>query len=142
MSVAKNIREIMTRDPVILQHDASVFNAALSMRDSGIGCVLVMKGSCLSGLITDRDIVVRVLAEGKDPKNTTLEDVCSPVISKLTPEHTVENAVALMRKKSIIRIPIVDNGTPVGIVSIGEVAGEMNTQSVPRYMSVVKSRFR
>jgi CBS domain-containing protein len=140
--VAKNIGEVMSRGLAILQHNASVLDAAASMRDTGIGCVLVMKGSCLSGVITDSDLVVRVMAEGKDPKNTLLEAACSPVIAKLSPEHTVENAVALMRKKSVCRIPVVENGTPVGIVSIGNVAGEMDGRSIPRYMSAVKSRFR
>jgi signal-transduction protein with cAMP-binding, CBS, and nucleotidyltransferase domain len=139
--VAKNIGEIMRRKPVILQHDASVLDAAASMRDTGIGYALVMKGSCLSGLITEKDLVVRIMAEGKDPKSTRLEAVCSPVVAKLSPEHTVENAVALMRKKSLYRIPVVEEGTPVGIVSIGNVAGEMKGRSIPRYMSAVRSRF-
>lgn len=117
------IRDIMTRDPLTLRADCTIQEAARAMRDRDIGNVLVTEGdSKLCGIVTDRDIVVRGLAEGKDPEKTTLREICSQALTHLTPDDEVDNAIKLMAKKGIRRIPIMDGGRAVGVISIGDLA--------------------
>jgi CBS domain-containing protein len=130
MQKSKSIRDLMTPNPKTLQSGTSARQAAESMRDSDIGSLLVMKDGSLCGIVTDRDLVVRLLAEGKDPEQTSVGEICSADVSKLSPDNTIENAVELMRKKAIRRIPVLENGKPIGIVSLGDLAAEMDRQSV------------
>jgi len=115
------IREIMTTTPIRLAADTSVVGAAQVMRDYNIGDVIVEKDGKFCGIATDRDIVVRAIAEGRDG-NTTLESVCSKDVASLSANSTDEDAVRLMREKSIRRLPVVDNGKVIGIVSLGDLA--------------------
>lgn len=119
----QKIREIMTKNPLTLNGDSSIQDAARAMRERDIGTVLVTDGERrLEGIVTDRDIVVRAIAEGKDPSQTRLRDVCSTALTHLTPEDTVDNAIKLMAKKSIRRIPVIDGERPVGVISLGDLA--------------------
>ncbi|HEX6242133.1 MAG TPA: CBS domain-containing protein [Polyangiales bacterium] len=127
----QKIREIMTPNPVMLNVNATVGEAAQTMRDRDIGCILVTDASNrLCGLVTDRDLVVRGVAEGKDPRVTTLQEVCSEAITELTPDDTVDNAIKLMAKKHIRRIPIMEGARPVGVLSLGDLALERDPDSV------------
>jgi CBS domain-containing protein len=119
----QKIRDIMTKNPITLSGDSTVQEAARAMRERDIGTVLVTDAKqCLQGIVTDRDIVVRGIAEGKDPTQTHLRDVCSSALTHLTPEDTVDNAIKLMAKKGIRRIPVVDGERPVGVISLGDLA--------------------
>ena len=89
-----------------------------------MGTVLVMEDGRLYGLLTDRDITVRVLAEDRDPLATRLGDICSTDLVVLGPDDDVAQATRLVRERAVRRIPIVANGTPVGVVSIGDLALE------------------
>lgn len=122
MSKTTPIRDVMEKNPVTLSYDSTIAEAARCMRDKDIGNVLVLKNGKLSGIVTDRDIVVRAIAQDKDTHSTKLGEICSDELATLSPEDTVDNAVNLMRKKAIRRIPIVENDKPVGIVSIGDLA--------------------
>ena len=127
----QKIREIMTPHPVVLNVNASLLDAARKMRECDIGSVLVADASDrLCGIVTDRDLVVRGLAEGKDPQRTTLQEVCSEAITELTPEDTVDNAVKLMARKHIRRIPVMEGTRPVGMLSLGDLALERDPDSV------------
>jgi CBS domain-containing protein len=123
------IRQVMTTDPVSMPASASLAEAARQMRDAGIGDVIVLEDSRVCGIVTDRDLVVRGLAEGRDPERTQIAEVCSRELTTLSPRDTVERAVELMRDKAIRRLPIVDDGRPVGIVSIGDLALERDPES-------------
>lgn len=124
------IRDIMTRDPFTLRADCTLQEAARAMRDKDIGSVLVTdEGSKLCGILTDRDIVVRGLAEGKDPSTTTLREVCSEALAHLTPDDEVDNAIKLMAKKGIRRIPVIEGGRAVGVISLGDLARERDADS-------------
>jgi CBS domain-containing protein len=128
--VARTLNDLMTRDPVALPSTATLTEAAKQMADKDIGDVVVLDGDSVCGVVTDRDIVVRALAQGKDPGSCTLADVCSRDLVSLSPGDTAEQAVELMRSHAIRRIPIIENGTPVGIVSIGDLAEQNDPQSV------------
>jgi CBS domain-containing protein len=116
------IREVMTPAPVSVASVESVSEVAKAMREHGIGSVLVVTGGKLTGLITDRDITVRVLAEGQDPEATRSGDACTGDLVTLGPDDDTDKAVRLIRERAVRRIPVVENGAPVGMVSIGDLA--------------------
>jgi CBS domain-containing protein len=126
----QTIREIMTRDPVILNQDATVEDAAQAMRDRDIGCVLIAdKNQKLCGIVTDRDLVIRGIAGGKDPTKTSIEEVSSQALTQLKPSDTIDDAIKLMAKKGIRRIPVIEGGRPVGVLSLGDLALARDRQS-------------
>ena len=83
----------------------------------------------LQGMITDRDIVVRAVAEGRDPSSTKVGDVATREVQTLTPDSSVDDAIKLVREQNVRRIPVVEDGRPAGIVSIGDLAIERDTDS-------------
>ena len=127
--MAQHIRELMTPNPVSLPGTASVHEAARAMRDGDMGDVIVIENNRVCGIVTDRDIVVRTVAEAQDPAATTLADICSHRLLIVTPEDSVEEAVRLMRTHAIRRLPVVEGGKAVGIVSLGDLAVERDPGS-------------
>jgi CBS domain-containing protein len=122
-NMAQSIKELMNTNVVTVPYAATVLDAAQAMRDNHVGDVMVTeKGSRLRGIVTDRDIAVRAVAEGKPPDQVKVHEVCSPDVTALAPDDTVEDAVRIMRELAVRRVPVVDNGKPVGIVSIGDLA--------------------
>ena len=127
--MAQTIKDVMTTDPISLSADSTVADAARKMREADIGPVIVLDGGKVSGIVTDRDIVVRVVAEGKDPASTSLKMIASEQLVTLEPDSSVGDAIALMKKKAIRRVPVVEKGKPVGIVSLGDLAAEREPKS-------------
>ncbi|MDJ1137122.1 CBS domain-containing protein [Streptomyces iconiensis] len=127
--MAQRVREVMTPAPVALGALTSVNEAAQRMRDEDIGAVLVRDGAELRGLVTDRDLVVRVLATHKNPDETTVAEACSPELVTASPEDEIGHAVRLMREHTLRRLPVVDNGEAVGMVSLGDLAVERDPSS-------------
>jgi CBS domain-containing protein len=128
--MATELREVMAKDPTTMPADTPLIDAARSMKEKQIGDVIVLDGDKMCGVVTDRDIVVRAIAEGRDPGDTKLDDVCTHDVITLPPDATVDEAVKLMREKAIRRIPIEEDGKPIGIVSLGDVAMDHNPQSI------------
>lgn len=119
----QSVQDVMTPNPMVLEATASVMDAAELMRESDIGDVIVVEDDRLAGIVTDRDIVVRVLAQGSDPTTVTVGDICSREPTTILPTASIGDAVRLIREKSIRRLPVVeDGGEVVGIVSIGDIA--------------------
>ncbi|MET9323532.1 CBS domain-containing protein [Streptomyces sp. NPDC003038] len=137
--MAQKIREIMTERLVTVGEGTSVHDAARRMRDEDIGDVLVTDDGRLRGLVTDRDLVVRALAEGKDPENTTVGEICSAEIVSVGPDDDVGRAVDLMRDHSLRRLPVVEKDRAVGIVSIGDLAIERDETSALADISAAES---
>jgi len=108
---------------------ASVQEAAKAMLDDDIGDVIVCDGDTVCGIVTDRDITIRTVAHGKDPAATKLGEICSEDLTSLSLGDTVDDAVRLMREKAIRRIPVLDDGKPVGVVSIGDLAIALDADS-------------
>ena len=127
--MAQRIREIMTSAPVSVGSLTAVTEVARVMRDEDIGAVLVADDNGLRGLVTDRDLVVRVIAEGKGPGDTTVQEACSPELVTVTPDDQVDDAVRLMREHSLRRLPVTEGNKPVGIVSLGDLAIERDPES-------------
>jgi CBS domain-containing protein len=126
----QRLHDVMIPNPVTLPGTASVREAARMMRDHDIGDVIVIENQQVCGVVTDRDIVVRTVAEGQDPATTTLADICSHALLTVTPADSVEEAVRLMRTHAIRRLPVVEGGKAVGIVSLGDLAVERDPDSV------------
>ncbi|WP_306470617.1 CBS domain-containing protein [Actinomadura litoris] len=113
----------MTVAPMALPLDATLDEAARVMRDEAIGDVLVTYAGRLCGVVTDRDIVVRAVAEHRDTSLTPLGDVCTAELAILHPEDDTATAARLMRERAVRRLPVVDTfHRPIGIVSIGDLA--------------------
>lgn len=129
MTEVREIREVMTPDPVCLSADATIFEAAKRMRDDDIGPVIVVEDGLTAGVVTDRDIVVRALAEDRDPHRTTLREICSAHLITIEPDRPVAEAVSAMREHHIRRLPVTDRGQPIGMLSIGDLARELDRSS-------------
>jgi CBS domain-containing protein len=120
--MGQQVKEVMTIRPITLDRDASLVEAARVMRDEGIGDVIVVEGDDAAGIVTDRDIVIRAVAEGADPNSTRLGQVVSGDLTSVAPEDPVDRAVELMRQKAVRRLPVLEGGKPVGVVSLGDLA--------------------
>lgn len=99
------VRDVMSANPCVISPTTSVLEAARIMRGNDIGDVIVLEDERLFGIVTDRDIVVRALAEGADPETTPVGSICSRDISTIEPDASVGQAVRLMREKAIRRLP-------------------------------------
>lgn len=116
------IRNIMTSDPVSAAPDTTLEEIATIMKDEDIGAVPVVEDGELCGIVTDRDIVIRCIAAGKDPSECTAEDVMSGEIHSLPPTASLDEAARLMSDRQIRRLPIVEKKKVVGMVSLGDLA--------------------
>lgn len=127
--MAATIEALMTTDLVCCPSTASIADAAKLMREHDIGDVLVTgDGGRLAGIVTDRDLVVRCLADGAAAESS-VGQACSSDLTTLHLDSTVDDAVALMRARSVRRVPVVADGRAVGIVTLGDLAMERNPNS-------------
>ncbi|MFE6895084.1 CBS domain-containing protein [Streptomyces sp. NPDC057694] len=120
--MADVVREVMTPGVVAVRPDASLVEAAQLMRAQDIGDVLVADELGLVGVLTDRDITLRAVADGADPLTVSAEAVCTPHPVAVGPDDPVSTAVTLMREHSVRRLPVVEDGRAVGMVSLGDLA--------------------
>ncbi len=120
----------MTTDVVRLQVDTTLTEAARLMREQDIGDVVVVDNDRLVGLVTDRDIVIRAVAEGLAPDAATLGSVCSKDLVTVRPDDTIMDAARLMRDRAVRRVLACDDSGLVGIVSIGDLAVDADPASV------------
>jgi CBS domain-containing protein len=127
---ATTVREIMTTNVINMQVSTTLEEAARAMRERDIGDVVVAEDERLVGLVTDRDIVIRAVADGMDPTTTTLGSVASRDIIAIQPDDTAQAAALLMREQAIRRVLVVDEQGLCGILSIGDLATEIDPDSV------------
>ena len=119
----------MTRDPQTVSADDPVVEAARIMRDRDIGDVIVLQNGDVGGIVTDRDIAIRGVADGRDPQSTSVSEVCTTGIEAIEPSASVDDALRKMRDADIRRLPVVEGGRAVGIVSLGDLAVEREPDS-------------
>ena len=127
--MVRKMRDIMSPAPICMPPGESVSAAAKAMKDHRIGTVLILADGRLSGLVTDRDITVRVLAEDRDPLTTRIGDICSSELVVLGPDDDVDQASRLIRERAVRRIPVLADGTPVGVVAIADLALDLGATS-------------
>ena len=127
----RTVREVMSAAPETVTPDTSLADAAKVMDRADIGDVLVVDGTDqLRGIVTDRDIAIRAVAEGRDPNTTTVEEIMTPTVETISSSATVREAIETMRRHDIRRLPVVDGGSPIGVVSLGDLAMSPGSQSV------------
>lgn len=126
-SATMKIREMMTRETRSVSPDTPVIEAAGLMRLHDIGVVPVLEENRIVGMLTDRDIVLQVVADGGDPRSTRVRDVMSTGSISVFDDQDVDEAVGLMQKYQIRRLPVLDrNSALVGIVSLGDIAVDVH----------------
>ena len=126
--MAQTVKDVMTSDPIVLPPDTPVAEAAKRMRANDVGNVLVVEGEKLRGIVTDRDIVVRVLAD-QHGSAAPVREACTldPVV--VGKGDSLEAAVRLMQENKLRRLPVVSDGRVVGVVSLGDVVQARDPES-------------
>lgn len=125
----QRIRDVMTSQLVTLPPEATLVEAAAKMLDHGIGDVLVVADGRLYGIVTDRDIVLRAVAAGRVAQETAVAEVCSVDVTCVSPDEDAERVASLMRIRSVRRMPVVEDGELVGVVSLGDLAMHQDPSS-------------
>ena len=121
--MGQSIREIMTSNPSTVESEKSVVEAARIMKQEDAGVVPVTENGRLTGMVTDRDIAIRVVAEGKDPQSTAVREVASTDLVTIDPQQDLDEALRLMAKHQVRRLPVVEeDGRLVGVVAQADVA--------------------
>jgi CBS domain-containing protein len=125
----KTVREAMTASPRSIESDESVVQAARMMANEDVGSLPVVDGGGLVGMVTDRDLVVQVLAKGLDPEKVKVSEVASenPVVAE--PEESLDSALQRMAREQIRRLPVVEDGRLVGILAQADVARTADSDS-------------
>jgi CBS domain-containing protein len=121
---AMRIRELMIPHPRIAQPTDTLDHVAQMMRDEDVGAILVAENERLLGIITDRDITIHVVAAGRDPRQSIVRDFMTTWLVTAHPEMTDHEALDLMGREQIRRLPVVENGRLVGIIALGDFAME------------------
>ncbi|HEY8131036.1 MAG TPA: CBS domain-containing protein [Thermoanaerobaculia bacterium] len=125
--MAQNVKDFMTPDPTTVSEKDSIRDVARIMARQDTGVVPVVDGKKVIGMITDRDIVVRLVAEGKDPSNALVNEAMTKSVSAVKEDTPVNEALQMMSKQQVRRLPVVNkNNELVGIVSIGDIASRTN----------------
>jgi CBS domain-containing protein len=136
----QTVQELMTPNPRTAKATTTVKDAARTMREADAGAVIVVDDQNRTiGIVTDRDIAIRSIAEGKDPSTTPVSEVATMGVATLSPGDSAREAVRLMREKAVRRVPVVEGGRPVGIVSIGDLAVERDSTSALADISAAPS---
>jgi len=136
-TMAKSVRDAMTEDPRSIGQSASVVEAARLMREEHIGSLPITDDEKLVGMITDRDITTRVVAEAADPKMTSVGDVYSRDLISVEPEKDLEEALQLMARHQVRRLPVVENGRLVGIVAQADIALRENEKKTGELVEAI-----
>src|SRR5437868_8930789 len=117
------VSKLMTKKVSVADLETTLEEIATMMRDEDAGAIPVLDGEKLVGIVTDRDIVVRCIAEGRDPVGTTSDEILSPDPTTIRPNDDVDAAARLMAQRQVRRLPVVDqSGRLVGMLSLGDIA--------------------
>jgi CBS domain-containing protein len=120
--MVNSVREAMTEDPRSIGPSASVVEAARLIRDEHVGSLPITDGDTLVGMITDRDITTRVVAEAADLATSSVGDVYSQDLISVEPDKDLDEALTLMARHQVRRLPVVEDGRLVGIVAQADIA--------------------
>ena len=127
--MAQTVADVMTRNPATVERAASAAEAARLMARGDMGDVIVLDNGTVVGVVTDRDIAVRLVAEEKDPRTPVAEIISDQDLVTVAPDMPLDQVVGLMRKHSVRRLPVLQKGRAVGIVSLGDLAMERDEGS-------------
>jgi len=116
------VKELMTQDPATLGPNATIGEAATLMKQEDCGSIPIVDDGRLVGIVTDRDIVVRAIAAGKEPKRTRISEIMSADPITVRPDDSVDEAEQAMRERQVRRLPVVEDGRLVGIIVTAQLA--------------------
>jgi len=134
----KQVKDIMTPQVESVGPDTPIIEAARKMRDLDVGSLPVLEGERVVGMITDRDITIRVVANERDPNTTKVRDCMSPDPTTVREDQDVDEAAQTMQQKQVRRLPVLDrNGKLVGIVALADVVAEAGKKDVARTVQEV-----
>lgn len=119
--MADTIRDLLKGDPVTVEASATVEEAAKLMDEKDIGNVLVVENDEVQGIVTDRDIVVRVIAKGNGA-DASVREAATTDVEAIEPDASIDDAIKQMEQGNVRRLPVVEDGKPVGVVSLGDLA--------------------
>lgn len=126
MEVAKlKVKDLMTHSVAFVNPNTPISEVARLMQKHNVGAIPVCDENGVMGIVTDRDIVVRNIAQGSDPQNTPVRDIMTTQVKAATPDMSAEEVTKIMAENQIRRVPVVENNKLVGIVSLGDVATNM-----------------
>jgi len=137
--MANSVRNAMTEDPRSIATSASVVEAAQRMREAHVGSLPITDGEQLVGMITDRDITTRVVAEAADLGTTSVGDVCSRDVISVEADTDHEEAVDLMARHQVRRLPVVENGRLIGIVAQADIALTGNEEKTGELVEAISA---
>ena len=122
----------MTAAPQSVPPTATIAEAAGLMREHDIGDVVVIEDGTdrIIGIVTDRDVAVRGVGAGHDPEATSVRTICSTALATVRPDETVTEAARLMRRHDVRRLPVVESGVAIGVISLGDIAGSEESVTV------------
>jgi CBS domain-containing protein len=133
------VREIMTSNPESVDADATVQDAAQIMRDINVGSVPVISGGRVAGIVTDRDITVRVLAENRSPANVAVREIATSDPLTVSPKTDIREAAELMARHQVRRLPVVEDGHLVGMLALGDVSAEGDVREAGRALKDIST---
>lgn len=131
------VSEIMTTRIVSVEPSSTVRDAAALMSRNNIGAVPVVDGGTVRGMLTDRDIVLRCVSESRDASQLKVSDICSHGAVSVRPQDPVSNAMHLMSAEQVRRLPVIDDGKLVGMLSFADVAREKAGMEVAQSISEI-----
>ena len=139
MASATVARDIMTSNPRIMKVDDKVIDIAKCLADEHIGAVVICNDeNRLQGMVTDRDLAVEVLARGKDPSNTTAQELVDGTeVVTIGADDSVQEAIATMRKHAVRRLPVIDGTEVVGMVSQADIARTADQELVGKLVEAI-----
>lgn len=136
--MGKSIKDSMTSNPCSIDVDKTVAYAAKMMKDEDVGLAPIVEGDKLVGTLTDRDIVTRVVAEGRDPQSTNVREVASSDIVTVDPQQELSEALRLMAEHQVRRLPVVEeDGRLVGVLAQADVAEHAEASQTGRMVEEI-----
>jgi CBS domain-containing protein len=136
--VASTVADVMTRNPATIDRKDSVADAARLMAQNDAGDVIVLDNGTVCGILTDRDIAIRLVAQDKSGSTPVAEVVSDAGIETVEPGTVLDDAIKLMRNNAVRRLPVIQDGRAVGIVSLGDMAIERDSDSALADVSAAK----
>jgi CBS domain-containing protein len=130
--MAKKITDSMSSNPCSIDADKSVVYAAKMMKDENVGLAPIVEGDRLVGTVTDRDIAIRVVAEGKDPEATKVLEIATKEVVTVEPGQKLDEALRLMAEHQVRRLPVVEGGRLVGVLAQADVAQDASAEQTGR----------
>lgn len=136
--MGKTINDAMTSNPCTIDADKSTAYAAKMMRDENVGFAPIVEGKQLVGTVTDRDIAVKVVAEGKDPESTTVREIAATDLVTVSPQQGLDEGLRLMAHHQVRRLPVVEeDGRLVGVLAQADVAQEASADETGRLVEEI-----